>query len=181
FPRGRGLKTRLECSPASRRALARADYDLARGIPTDLTLLRDREADLLVLEKALRDDPKRVAGDRYRKLAMDGDDPDRAIRFFQGLLAERPQSADLRLQLALAYVDRTPDPELGSVRKGLYSSEALKLLEAARAAHPDSWGLHYAVGLIHLNWFTKLKHVPFAMEAFEGCLALQKGREREKP
>ena len=112
---------------------------------------------------------------------VEGDDPDRAIRFFEELLAARPRSAIARVQLAISYMYRTPDRELGSVRKGLLASEALKLLEEVAAAYPDSWGIHYAVGLIHLDWFTKLKHVPFALEAFERCLTLQKGREREKP
>ena len=73
-----------------------------------------------------------------------------------------------------------PDRDLGSVRKGLLSSEALKLLEEVAAVHAGSWGVHYVIGLIHLHWFTKLNHLRQAMESFERCLALQKGHEGEK-
>jgi hypothetical protein len=103
------------------------------------------------------------------------------MRFLRSLLASSPRSAGVRVQLALALVDRTPDPELGSVRKGLLASEALELLEEVAGGHPDSWAIHYAIGLIHLDWFTKLEHLPLAIASLEKCLHLVRGRERESP
>jgi hypothetical protein len=41
--------------------------------------------------------------------------------------------------------------------------------------------VEYTIGLIHLNWFTKLQHVPHALKAFERCLALMRGKEKERP
>jgi len=59
--------------------------------------------------------------------------------------------------------------------------DSQKLLEEVAGAHGDSWSIHYAIGLIHLDWFTKLEHLPFAIASFEKCLALIRGRERESP
>src|SRR4030095_16897362 len=115
--------------------LVRAEYDLARGIPTDLDLLADREGDLAALERKLEQAPRSADGPPYRPLVRGGDDPERAIRFLAGLLPARPRSAVLRVELALAYMDRVPSRDLGSVQKGLLSSEALTLLEEAAAVH----------------------------------------------
>lgn len=181
FPHAQGLAARLRCPPDSLRLLVRADYDLARGIPTNLDLLQDREGELASAEKSLRAEPHRSSAVRYRILSRKGDDPERSIRFLEGALKDHPRSATLRVELALAYMDRIPDRDLGSVRKGLLSSEALKLLEEVAAIHSSSWGLNYAIGLIHLNWFTKQKHLPHALHAFERCLEIQKGHEKESP
>jgi tetratricopeptide (TPR) repeat protein len=185
FPRSRPLRARLECAAESLRPFVRGEYRLERGIPTDLGALADRDSLLREMEEriATLDDPekRRQVSAEYRREAARSDDPERAITFFRGLLAGSPRSADLRVEMALALMDRTPDPELGSVRKGLLSSEALELLEEVRRSYPESWGVQYAIGLIHLNWFTKLKHVPSAVAAFERCIAMQAGKEAGHP
>jgi tetratricopeptide (TPR) repeat protein len=180
FPHIQSWRARLDCPAASLRSLVRAEYDVVRGVKTDLEQLADREGELEALEKALRAAPARRDADRYRALVRKGDDPERALRFFEALLAERPRSADLRLQLALALVDRTPDRDLGSVRKGLLSSKALELIEELIEVHPGNWGLHYLRGSIHLHWFTKLKHVPYAIESFHRALEIIKEAREEE-
>ena len=181
FPRAKGLKVRIESPVESLRALVRADYALERGIPTDLDALVDKEAELLTLEQSLREALRAETAVRYRTVVRQSGDVERAVRFFQTLLEKSPQSANTRVALALSYLDRIPDRDLGSVRKGLLSSEALKLMEEVAAVHADSWGVHYVIGLIHLHWFTKLNHVQHAVQSFERCLALQNGREGENP
>lgn len=180
FPRAIGLKGRLESPVESLRTLVRADYALERGIPTNLDALVDKEAELLALEKSLGEGLRGETAVRYRAVVRQSGDVERSRRFFQTLLDKNPRSSNIRVALALAYLDRMPDRDLGSVRKGLLSSEALKLLEEVAAVHAGSWGVHYVIGLIHLHWFTKLNHLRQAMESFERCLALQKGHEGEK-
>jgi tetratricopeptide (TPR) repeat protein len=179
FPHARGLKVRIESPAESLRTLVRADYVLARGIPTDLDALVDKEAELLTFEKSLGEVVKTETAVRYRTVVRHSGDVERAVRFFQELLEKSPRSANIRVALALAYLDRIPDRDLGSVRKGLLSSEALNLMEEVGAVHPDSWGIHYVIGLIHLHWFTKQNHLRHAVESFEHCIALQKGREEK--
>jgi tetratricopeptide (TPR) repeat protein len=182
WPSQKSLKARHECAPQARAALVRADREREAARAVDLEALADREAELLAFEAALRQVPSREVADRYRQAALDAGEVERAVQFLRGLVNERPRSVVLRLELALALIDRCPDPELGSVRRGLLSSEALEVLDEALKAHPDAWGLHYLRGLIHLNWFTKLKHVPQALESFQRCLVLQQrdGKEKEK-
>ncbi len=179
FPHARSVRSRLDANLQGLRSLVRADYDLHRGIPTDLDGLQDREGELAAMESALKSLPRRELAVRYRQLALSSDDPERAIRFLESAVKEHPRSAVLKVELALAYIDRIPNSNLGSVRKGLLSSEALVQLEEVAVVHGRSWGLHYAIGLVHLHWFTKLKHVPFAIKALERCFEIQKGREKD--
>ena len=93
---------------------------------------------------------------------------------------QTPSSGRARIQLALALLDQIPDRALGSVKKGLLSSEALATLSPVLAAFPDSWGLQVLVGTIHLNWFTKLGHVPSSILAFRRAVSLfEKRVEKE--
>ncbi len=179
FPHARALKKRLDAPVDGLRSLVRADYDLSSGIPTDLEELEDREGELMALEPTLKSAPTRELALRLRGLARSCDDPETAIRLLESAVKARPRSAILKVELALAYLDRIPASDLGSVRKGLLSSEALRQLEEVAAVHRGSWGLQYAIGLVHLHWFTKLKHVPFAIRAFERCFEIQKGHEKE--
>ena len=181
FPHAAGLDARLGSAPGSLPMLVLAERKSARGLPVDLEPLVDIEGELAALEAGLRASFAREDAVRYRALVRRSEDRERGLRFLRSLLAASPASAGARIQLALALMDRTPDPELGSVRKGLLASEALKLLEEVAGAHGESWAVHYAIGLIHLDWFTKLEHLPLAIASFEKCLALIRGRERESP
>src|SRR5262249_24109562 len=115
---------------------------------------------------------ERRDADRYRALARRWADRERAIRFLRQLVRERPRSSAACLELALALVDRMPDRELGSVERGLLSSEALAVLEPVARALPPAFGVEYLIGTIHLDWFTKQKHVALAIEALDRCLQL---------
>ena len=181
FPRAAGLDARLGSAPGSLPHLVLAERKAGRGLPVDLEPLVDIDGELAALEAGLRASFTRDDAVRYRALVRRSEDRERGLRFLRSLVAESPAGAGARIQLALALMDRTPDPELGSVRKGLLASEALKHLEDVAAAHGDSWAVHYAIGLIHLDWFTKLEHLPLAIASFEKCLHLIRGRERESP
>ena len=180
FFRDKALAKRRQCADGTLASLLKSEYDIHRGMPTDLEQLADREADLRDLEKRLRAELSVDLAGRYRRKVIEGPDAERGVRFFRELVEASPSDGDLRVQLALALIDRTPDRALGSVRKGLLSSEALEAIAPVIDANPGSWGLYYLRGMIHLNWFTKLKHVPFALEAFEKCLEIQKENEGEK-
>jgi len=175
FPSDRELAVRAACPDDGLRTLVAADRASRLGLPIDLEVFVEREAALERQEAALRREPTRARCGQFRRDVLAGDEADRAVRLFEKLVDERPRSAMLRVELALALVDRIPDRRLGSVRKGLLSSRALELIAPVIEAFPGNWGLHYLRGTIHLHRLPKLGHGSYAIDAFLRCLTIQKG------
>jgi len=130
------------------------------------------------LERALSGEFRRQDADRYRKLVRRGSDPDRAIRFLRQMVSANPLSADARIQLALALIDRTPDRSLGTMERERLAGEALASIEPITRAQPRAWGVHYLAGLIHLNGFVPRDQAVQAVQAFNRCLQLGGGPHR---
>jgi tetratricopeptide (TPR) repeat protein len=138
---------------------------------------RRRTAALEELERAVELDPDRlVYANTYRTFVRRYGHThfDRSIRFFERLEKEHPQSTMVRLNRALAYVDKMPYPKLGIVHQGILSNKSLLVLDAILKDDPRCWTAKFIRGMNHLHWPRKLGHAPLAIEDFTELIAMQK-------
>ncbi len=136
----------------------------------------DLESRLTSLEQKLRGRPPGWAlASSYRALAAANGRQDRAIAFFEEMVARYPDSSSLKIELGSAYVDRIP--ACGGVAavicKGKLARRALDQFIALVAADPDSWVGYYCLGVNHLHWPRALRHSDDAAAALESAVALQ--------
>jgi hypothetical protein len=135
-------------------------------------LLSEMEA---TLRKSL--DGYKIASS-YRARCAAYDQHDRAIKFFQELLAKDPASQRARLELACAFVDKIPTcgGMAAIVSKGTLARKSLDQLDAYLSKEPDSWLGHYTRGMNHLHWPRALMHSADAAKDFVKCVELQEKR-----
>lgn len=132
---------------------------------------------LTVLEDAVRSAPTDLqAGNRYRTAIRQAEDPDRAIRFLTALLDSDGDSSALRINLALAYVDKLCSPETSNVKRGMLSNRSIGQLDAALAIDPTNWVALYSRGMNYLYWPRSRSRAAEAIRDFKACLELQ-GRD----
>jgi tetratricopeptide (TPR) repeat protein len=121
----------------------------------------------------------------YRSRCAAYEQHDRAIKFFQSLLAKTPGSQRARLELASALVDKIPTcgGMAAIVSKGTLARKSLDQLDAYLAAEPDSWIGRYTRGMNHLHWPRALMHSADAAKDFVRCIELQEkgGKSKAKP
>jgi tetratricopeptide (TPR) repeat protein len=100
---------------------------------------------------------------------------DRAIKFFQDLLAADPHNARARLELGCAFVDKIPTCSgvAAIVSRGALARKSLDQFDAYLAAEPNSWVGHYARGMNHLHWPRVLRHSADAAQDLARCIELQ--------
>lgn len=128
------------------------------------------------LEEMIRLEPENLRhGNEYRKACVAAGQHQRAIDFLERQVAKVPDSTALRLNLALAYVDKMPTPGLGIVGQGLLSNRSIRELNAVLEREPSSWVAMYGRAMNHLHWPRMLRHAPMAVEDFRACLTLQAG------
>jgi len=110
---------------------------------------------------------------------------DRAIAFFQDLLAKDHGHQRARLELACALVDKIPTcgGMAAIVSKGTLARKSLDQLDPYLATDADSWIGHYTRGMNHLHWPRALQHSGDSAKDFIRCIELQKkgGRPAAKP
>jgi tetratricopeptide (TPR) repeat protein len=142
-----------------------------------LDKLNRQPAALSELEKAVEMAPERMLYfnayrmfvRRYGHLYYD-----RSIRFCEDQYAAHPDSLMVRLNLALAYVDKMPYPKLGIVGQGILSNKSLQLLDGILRQHPGCWTAKFVRGMNHLHWPRMLGHAPQAIADFSELIAMQK-------
>jgi len=152
---------------------ARTRYEFAMLLDKQ----RRRAKALDELERAVELDPDRlVYANTYRTLVRRYGHMyfDRSIRFFEGLAEKHPKSTMVRLNRALAYVDKMPYPKLGIVHQGILSNKSLLVLDAILRDDPECWTAKFIRGMNHLHWPRKLGHAPMAIEDFTELIAIQK-------
>lgn len=131
-------------------------------------------------EAAIREEPENLRyGNEYRKACVQAGEHQRAIEFLERQVAASPEVTALRLNLALAYVDKMPTPGLGIVGQGLLSNRSIRELNAVLEREPTSWVAMYGRAMNHLHWPRMLRHAPMAIEDFRACLDLQAGVPRQ--
>jgi tetratricopeptide (TPR) repeat protein len=138
---------------------------------------RRHDAALDELERAVQLAPDRLLyANTYRTLVRRYGHVyfDRSIRFFEDLAEKHPQSTMVRLNRAVAYVDKMPYPKLGIVHQGILSNKSLMVLDAILQDDPNCWTAKFIRGMNHLHWPRKLQHAPLAIEDFSELIALQK-------
>ncbi|HOC19444.1 MAG TPA: hypothetical protein PKK95_14320, partial [Vicinamibacterales bacterium] len=107
-------------------------------------------AGLIPLERIVAGNPDDLfAGADCRQAAIRCGAFDRSIDFFKRLARKHPRSASVRLNLALAYVDKIPSA--GDLRQALLGRDAIGELGRANEIAP-TWIGHYTRGFIYLNY-----------------------------
>ena len=142
-----------------------------------------RNAALSELEQAIRLAPDRLLySNAYRGLVRRYGHLcyDRSIRLFEELCEKHPDSIMVRLNLALAYVDKMPYPKLGIVSQGKLSNKSLAMLDSILEKDPTCWTAKFIRGMNHLHWPRKLGHAPLAIADFTELISLQKGLPPQK-
>ena len=111
----------------------------------------------------------------YRARCAAYDQHDRAVKFFQDILAKEPGNQRARLELACAFVDKIPTcgGMAAIVSKGTLARKSLDQLDAYLATEPESWIGHYTRGMNHLHWPRALMHSGDAVKDFSKCVELQ--------
>jgi tetratricopeptide (TPR) repeat protein len=111
----------------------------------------------------------------YRKQCADHQQHDRAIRFFQELVAGRPDHWRARLELSCAYIDKIPTcTGIGAfVNRGALAGKALEQQDIVVAKNPGLWVAYYCRGLNHLHWPRVLRHSDDAVKDLTKCVAIQ--------
>jgi len=111
----------------------------------------------------------------YRSRCAAYDQHDRAIKFFQDILAKDPGNQRARLELSCAFVDKIPTcgGMAAIVSKGTLARKSLDQLDAYLTKEPDSWIGHYTRGMNHLHWPRALMHSADAAKDFTTCVELQ--------
>jgi len=152
-----------------------------------LALLLDehgrRNAALSELERAIHADPDSLLySNTYRTLVRRYGHEyfDRSIRLFEGLAVVHPSSVMVRLNKALAYVDKMPYPKLGIVSQGKLSNKSLLELDNILRTDPDCWTAKFIRGMNHLHWPRKLGHAPLAIQDFTELIELQRRLTADK-
>ena len=134
------------------------------------------DARLAPLEKAVAAAPNDLrAGNDYRRAAIETRQYDRAIAFFQDLLATHPGAGNLQLNFGFAYVDKIPDA--GAITRVILANNALtqfsKALELER-----SWIGLYTRGNSYLFWPKIFGRTSLGIADLEEALRMQKAGPR---
>ncbi len=147
-----------------------------RGNAPELVLpAAERDAMLSELEEKIRKHPDDFAiASKYRNLAIKLGEFMRSIHFFEQLTNELPSIRNVRLQLAISYIDNIPQcgGMAAIVCKGTFARQSLDQLDILLEADKTWWPAIYARGMNHLHWPRALKHSSMAVEDFNVCINL---------
>ncbi len=141
-----------------------------------------RDEALSHFERAISLDPEsKMYGNRYRMTCIWFKECDRSIEYFEKLVEETNNSPSLRLQLALAYVDKMPSASLGIVSQGLLSNKSIKQLTKVIESDSSNWAAWYARAMNHLHWPRAMGHGDDAIADFQQALKIQENPESQTP
>jgi len=102
------------------------------------------------LELAVTGDPENVRyASEYRQASIRGKEFDRSLKFFEKVVADHPNSANLHLNFGFAYVDKIP--VAGSITQVILANNALTEFSKAVELQP-SWLAYYTRGESFLFW-----------------------------
>ena len=116
-----------------------------------------------------------AAAKAFRQRARRAGQLDSAITILKGILIGHPEAQAIRMQLALAHVDRLPAaPALDLPAQAVMASQATRLFAEITAAEPEQWGPRYAGGMTQLLFPLPSRHYEPAAEDFLKLLELQR-------
>ncbi len=147
-----------------------------RGATPEMVLPpAERDAILSELEAKVRNHPDDIAiASKYRIQCIKLGEYDRSTRFFEQLTNEYPKIRNIRLQLALTYVDKMPKcgGMAAIVCKGTLARKSLVQIGILIEADETWWPAVYARAMNHLHWPRALRHSTMAIADFKRCIKL---------
>ncbi len=138
----------------------------------------EAESALTHLETATQKAPQNLKyGNAYRMMCIKLHKIKRGIKFLEQSIKEMEKAEqdfpELRINLAMAYVDRMPSTDIGIVTQARLSTKSIRQLKKVISKQPDSWAGTFALGMNHLYWPRVMRHAPKSIEAFQKCIAIQ--------
>jgi tetratricopeptide (TPR) repeat protein len=135
------------------------------------------KADLGVMESALSADPESLrTASEYRLAVIRAHEYDRAIAFFEKLVADHPQSANAWLNYGYAYVDKIP--AAGSISQVILANNALTRFSKSIELR-KSWLALYTRGNSYLYWPKIFGRAPLGVADLEEAMALTRSGPRK--
>jgi tetratricopeptide (TPR) repeat protein len=133
-----------------------------------------REEALHHYEEAILNHPEsKRYNNAYRMSCIWWVENSRCIMFYEKIVEERPDVLELKLNLALAYVDKMPWLTLGMVGQGKLSNRSMAQLTSVIEADSSNWAAWYARAMNHLHWPRAMKHAKRSIADFEKAIELQ--------
>jgi tetratricopeptide (TPR) repeat protein len=116
-----------------------------------------------------------AAAKAFRQRARRAGQLDSAITILNGILKRHPEAQAIRMQLALAHVDRLPaSPALDLPAQAIIASQATRLFGEITTAEPEQWGPRYACGMTQLLFPLPSRHYEPAAEDLLKLIELQR-------
>ena len=129
-------------------APARANEFYHKGM--ERAEVKDWSAALDLLEKAIAAEPDNLRyGTDYRQAVIEAGEYDRCLAFFEGLVAEHPEAANLLMNYGYAHVDKIPVE--GAITQVILANTALTHFSAALELE-ETWLGRYTRGNSYLYW-----------------------------
>lgn len=124
------------------------------------------------LETALAGSPNdlRAAND-YRMTVIQTGQYDRAISFFEKLVADHPSAANAHLNYGFSYVDKIP--AAGAITQVILANNALRQFTKALELEP-TWIGYYTRGNSYLFWPRIFGRTPLGLADLEEAMKIQK-------
>jgi tetratricopeptide (TPR) repeat protein len=133
---------------------------------------KDFPAALRYLESAVTDEPDNLRySSEYRRAAIQSEEFDRSLQFFEKLASTHPDSAIVHLNFGFAYVDKIPSA--GSITQVILANNALKEFTRSVELKP-SWVAYYTRGMSYLFWPKIFNRATFGVADLQKAMELQK-------
>jgi len=137
----------------------------------------DNDGSILAgLESAVENKPDDLQiGSKYRQAVIQSAQYDRALKFFEKLIGEHPDSSNLHLNYAFAYVDKIP--AAGSITQVLLANNALTEFTKSLTLKP-SWIGYYSRGNSYMYWPTIFGRTPLGIADLEEAIKIQRADKK---
>jgi tetratricopeptide (TPR) repeat protein len=128
------------------------------------------------LERLLVSDPDDIqAANAYRRSVIASGEYDRALKFFEGLVASNPEAANAYLNYGFAYVDKIP--AAGSITQVILANSALTQFTRSIELRP-TWIAYYTRGASYLFWPKIFGRASLGVADLEKALQIQRAAPR---
>ena len=139
---------------------------------------QDGVAALAPLEAQLAADPDNLrAGNEYRRAVIRLKEFDRAIQFFEKLVAGHPNAASAHLNYGFAYVDKIP--VAGSITQVILANNALNEFTKSVEQRP-TWIALYTRGNSYLYWPKIFGRASLGVADLEEAMKMQKADRKRR-
>jgi tetratricopeptide (TPR) repeat protein len=130
------------------------------------------------LEAAVAADPENLrTASEYRMAVIQAGAYDRALKFFEKLVADHPQAANAWLNSGYAYVDKIPSA--GSITQVILANNALERFSKSIELR-ESWLALYTRGSSYLYWPKVMGRAPLGVADLEKAVAIARKEPQKK-